>query len=225
MIARRVVSLTCGAWVGLVCLALPASAQTYPPPPPDLGPPQPAAPKPFAPAPPLLRPAVPSPPGAGTAPTRIAPAGLAPGGIAPAPPALLASPTGARPDNPIGSGQSLPLSDAASNITPDNTASVIAPRLPDPPLDDNAPPADFLAAARQALAAGRTGEGQEALERAESRALDRAVRPSLASQASRQPLVQQITRARDALAGGDIAGAIRAIDGALANPESREREP
>jgi hypothetical protein len=164
----------------------------------------------------------PPPPDLGPPPRAAAPAAA---GIAPPPPALLASPTGARPDNPIGSGQSLPLSDAASNITPGNSASVIAPRLPDPPLDENAAPADFLAAARQALTAGRTGEGQEALERAESRALDRSVRPSLASQASRQPLVQQITRARDALAAGDTPGAIRAIDGALANPEAREREP
>jgi len=153
------------------------------------------------------------------------PRSASPGLVQPAPPTLTQSPTGARPGNTIGTGQSLPLSSSSSNITPGDTASVIAPRLPEPPLDDNAPPVAFLAAARQALAAGRTGEGQEALERAESRALDRAVRPSLAGQASRQPLVQQITRARDALAAGDPARAIQLIDMAMNNPEARGREP
>jgi hypothetical protein len=168
-------------------------AQVYPPPPPDLGPPA---------APPLP------------------PASIRP----PPPPAsLLQSPTGARPGNDIGTGQSLPLSNQSSNITPGDTASVIAPRLPDPPLDENAPPSAFLAAARNALSAGRTGEGQEALERAESRALGRAVRPSLANQPSRQPLVREITLARDALASGDIPRTIQLIDAALRNPDARAR--
>jgi hypothetical protein len=176
--------------------AAPALAQVYPPPPPDLGPP--AA---------LLPPAS----------IRLPPPRQ------PAPAVLTQSPTGARPGNEIGTGQSLPLSNQSSNITPGDTASVIAPRLPEPPLDENAPPAAFLAAARDALSAGRTGEGQEALERAESRALGRAVRPSLANQPSHQPLVRQITLARDALASGDIPHAIRLIDAALRNPEARAR--
>jgi alkylation response protein AidB-like acyl-CoA dehydrogenase len=139
------------------------------------------------------------------------------------PPPLAQSPTGARPGNVIGTGQSLPTSGNASNITPGDTASVIAPRLPDPPLDDNAPPFAFLRAARNALAAGRTGEGQEALERAESRALVRAVRPSAANQPSQQPLVREITLARDALAAGNTPRAIELIDHALRNPDARQR--
>jgi hypothetical protein len=139
----------------------------------------------------------------------------------PAPPSLAQSPTGARPGNVIGSGQSLPTSGKSSNITPGDTASVIAPRLPEPAIDENAPPMAFLNAARRALAAGRSGEGQESLERAESRALDRAVRPSQANQPSRQPLVQQIKQARDALAAGDAARAIQLIDVAIGNPDAR----
>src|SRR5690348_11620523 len=83
--------------------------------------------------------------------------------------------TGARPGNEIGTGMSLPLSDKAGNILPEQDGSSIAGRLPPPPLEENASVRDFLVAARGALAAGRTGEAQEALERAETRALDRSV--------------------------------------------------
>ncbi len=125
-----------------------------------------------------------------------------------------------RPDNVIGTGQSLPLSNNSSNITSSDTHSVIAPRLPAPAIDENSPPAAFLQAARAALAAGHTGEGQESLERAESRALDRSVRPSTANQPSQQSLVQQIADARGALSTGDRARAIQLIDVALRNPEA-----
>lgn len=74
----------------------------------------------------------------------------------------------ARPGNDIGTGQSLPLSPNASNITPDDSRSTIAPTLPIPQIGEDAPPAAFLRAARAALQAGRTGEAQEGLERAES---------------------------------------------------------
>lgn len=131
-----------------------------------------------------------------------------------------AGPPVARPGNEIGTGQSLPLSDHASNITAGDTASEIAPRLPSPLLDENAPPKAFLLAARQALAAGRTGEAQEALERAESRALDRSVKPSQAHVASREPLVHQITEARAALSANDRLRTIQLIDAALHNPEA-----
>ena len=83
--------------------------------------------------------------------------------------------TGARPGNEIGTGSSLPFSDRASNITPQDTTSVIAPNLPSPPLGANASVRDFLTAARSALVQGRTGEAQQSLEMAETRALDRSV--------------------------------------------------
>ena len=126
----------------------------------------------------------------------------------------------ARPGNEIGTGQSLPLSNNASNVTPDDTRSSIAPRLPSPAVAESAPPDAFLRAARRAIAAGRTGEAQESLERAESRALDRSVRPSLAGQPSRSPLVSIIAEARGAVALGDRQGAVRLIDDALREPEA-----
>ncbi len=64
-----------------------------------------------------------------------------------------------------------------SNITPSDTRSITAPRLPEPGAPSPSPPAAFLAAARRAVAAGRTGEAQEALERAETRLLDRPAAP------------------------------------------------
>ena len=46
--------------------------------------------------------------------------------------------TGARPGNEIGTGSSLPLSDKASNITPQDTTSTIAPNLPSPAVGPDA---------------------------------------------------------------------------------------
>ena len=111
--------------------------------------------------------------------------------------------TGARPGNVIGTGQSLPLSDKASNATPGDTRSVIAPRLPTPSAGDDSSPRAFLEAAQRALTLGHTGEAQEALERAESRLLDRSVAPSRAGQPSEQPDVAAVGEARRALAAGD----------------------
>ncbi len=113
--------------------------------------------------------------------------------------------TGARPGNVIGTGQSLPLSDKASNATSGDTRSVIAPRLPTPSSGDDSSPRAFLEAAQRALTLGRTGEAQEALERAESRLLDRSVPPSRADAPSAQPVVAEVGDARRALAAGDRA--------------------
>lgn len=130
------------------------------------------------------------------------------------------TPDGARPGNIPGTGQSLPLSNNASNTTPSDTRSVIAPRLPDPAVGENAPPRIFLEAARRALAANRTGEAQEAMERAESRLLSRSVAPSRAADPSRQPLIAQIANARTALSIGDRARAIQILDVAIDSPEA-----
>jgi hypothetical protein len=119
--------------------------------------------------------------------------------------------SGARPGNVPGTGQSLPLSDKASNVTPADTASVIAPRLPTPSVGDDASPAGFLQAAERAIILGRTGEAQEALERAESRLLDRDVAPSRADAPSGQPVVATVGQARRALVAGDRATAQRLI--------------
>ena len=131
------------------------------------------------------------------------------------------TPNGARPGNIPGTGQSLPLSNNASNIGAGDTRSLIAPRLPNPDVGESAPPRVYLEAARRALAANRTGEAQEAMERAETRTLDRSVRPSRAGDASAQPLVRQIAEARAALSTGDRARAIQIIEAAMGNPEAR----
>ena len=123
--------------------------------------------------------------------------------------------TGARPGNVIGTGNSLPVSSRASNISPADTRSLIAPRLPLPPVPEGAPPRQFLLAARQALQSGQTGMAQEALERAEARQLDRSVAPSRASEPITGPVVTQISNARQALGRGDIGGAIGIIDALL----------
>jgi hypothetical protein len=132
-------------------------------------------------------------------------------------PALAQTPPGT-------AGGKQPLSTAPANVGPGDTRTLWAPQLPTPAVADEAPPAAFVQAARAAIAAGRLGEAQEAIERAESRALDRSVRPSRAGEPSRQPLVQQLAQARQALAAGDKVGAMLKLQQALANPDAMENE-
>jgi hypothetical protein len=126
----------------------------------------------------------------------------------------------AGPDAPPSSvyrgGAGSPRSNRASNIAASDTRSEIAPRLPDPASASNAPEA-YLAAAQRALASGKTGAAQEALERAETRLLSRSTDPSAAASPADMPMVQQIGQARQALATRDIAGARSAIRAALGN--------
>lgn len=110
-------------------------------------------------------------------------------------------------------GVGSPTSTAASNTTAANTRSGIAPRLPDPSAASSTPEA-YLAAARSALAAGKTGMAQEALERAETRLLSRSTDPSMAATPADMPLIQQISAARQALAQRDTVGAQAALGGA-----------
>ncbi len=134
-----------------------------------------------------------------------------PGGVPPG-----ANPeTGARPGIEIGTGSSLPRSEKAGNISPADTRSILAPNLPTPRVVDGAPPRDYLIAARDALAVGHTGEAQEALERAETRALDRSV-PHLQTNAPiNDPLVGQIQTALHTLSLGDHARALQQIEAAI----------
>lgn len=96
---------------------------------------------------------------------------------------------------------------------------VLGQALPAPDVEDDAPPRAFLAAAKQALGAARFDVAMEALERAESRALIRSVRPSLAGVPSDQKIVKDIQAARHALDAGDRAGSLAAIEAALADPD------
>ena len=125
--------------------------------------------------------------------------------------------TGARPGNEIGTGQSLPLGNAASNVDPGNTRSVIAPNLPSPQVAPGSPPRAFLEAAQRALVLGRTGEAQQALEQAETRMLDRSVAPSRANQPDQQAGIQAVTSALQALAAGDRARTQQLIADMLAH--------
>jgi len=111
---------------------------------------------------------------------------------------------------------------AAQTLAPVDAPSLPGVRLPIPEVDEDSPPSAFLNAARLAIAAGRDGEALEALERAESRALDRSVRPSRAGLPSPQPLVACIAQARAALAGGDRMQTLQLIDQALAIMAARQ---
>jgi hypothetical protein len=141
-------------------------------------------------------------------PASTVPPGWVPPGANPA--------NGARPGNDIGTGMSLPTSDQAGNITPQDTTSLIAGRLPEPPLDDNATIQDYLLAARNSLAAGRSGEAQEALERAETRALDRSVPLFQTSAPIHDPVVERIQLVLHTLGNGDRLEAMRLLEQAIA---------
>jgi hypothetical protein len=110
-----------------------------------------------------------------------------------------------------------PYSTDASNITPQNTQSTIAPALPSPDLPEGARPSDALRAARGALAAGRTGEAQEALEMAQTRMLDRSVALGQTDNPSDNPVVAQISRALQALAAHDRSTCMQFIEAAIAS--------
>jgi hypothetical protein len=125
------------------------------------------------------------------------------------------STAGARPGHDIGVGDSLPRSNKASNISPSGGRSDVAPTLPSPEVGDNAAAYDYLKSARNSLAAGRTGQAQQSLEMAETRALDRSVPQDQTNSPSDSPFIARIREARHALGSGDRAQAIRLIDGAL----------
>ena len=107
-----------------------------------------------------------------------------------------------------------PLDLRASNLAPADARSAVAPALPVPAVALSAPPLSFLEAARRALAGARTGEAQEALERAETRLLDGTAQPGVAAP-SMVPALATTRAARQALAVHDRAGAAREIDAAI----------
>ena len=111
--------------------------------------------------------------------------------------------TGARWGHTPGIGESLPMSAQASNIQPQDTRSIIAPSLPVPPIGDSANTAQFLNAARNALARHRTGEAQEALERAMTARLNGDALRGKSPTDDR--VINQIQAALDALANHHFA--------------------
>jgi hypothetical protein len=108
-----------------------------------------------------------------------------------------------------------PMSSRASNIDQSDTRSTIAPSLPAPPVGQNAGPKQLLIAAQQAIAARRTGMAQEALERAESRLLDRSVPQGRTNEPADNGAAGQIEVARHALAAGDLVTASSTVQSVL----------
>jgi len=127
-----------------------------------------------------------------------------------------ATATGARPGNVIGTGMSLPRSDTAGNIDPADTKSVLAPNLPVPEGAET--PHALLLDARTDLAAKRTGAAQEALERAETRLLDRSIPAGTERVPADSARINAITEALSALSVHNTAGAIALVDKALQIP-------
>ena len=77
-------------------------------------------------------------------------------------------------------GTAGPYSTQASNINGQDMRSRIAPVLPTPPGAQNASPEQLLGIAQNELRRGQTGAAQQALEMAETRALDRLTAPRMA---------------------------------------------
>lgn len=117
---------------------------------------------------------------------------------------------GARPGNDIGSGMSLPRSDRAGNIDAATAKSEIAPNLPAPAGVERI--AGLLLRARDTLAQNQTGAAQEALERAETRALTRSVPYGEERDPANDSLTRGIRDALALLAAGRLDAAQRRID-------------
>ena len=132
-------------------------------------------------------------------------------------PSALEQATGARPGHEPGVGDSLPRSDKASNIESRPTRSNISPTLPASSVGTNATVQDYLMAARAALVAGHTGQGQQSLEMAETRALDRSVVHGQESVPDDSSFVARIGKALRSLGDGDSKRAIALIDLALSS--------
>jgi len=108
-----------------------------------------------------------------------------------------------------------PMSNAASNLPGQAVRPEVAPSLPTPTVTNNQP-SDFLRAAQGALAAGRTGEAQQAMEMAQTRMLDRSVPLGQTNVPTSNPIVGQISQALRELGAGDREASMRTLQAALA---------
>lgn len=111
-----------------------------------------------------------------------------------------------------------PMSNSATHTSAANTKGAIAPRLPI--SADDASINQFLTHAQTAVRRGRTGEAQEALERAETRVLTRSTTASTAGTPDADPRVASIEAARQALGRGDKNAAMQSINAAMTTGES-----
>jgi hypothetical protein len=123
--------------------------------------------------------------------------------------------------------QTPPQTPSAPSLAPGGPPPGTWPRLPLPPVPENDPPHAFLEAARSAVDQGQTGEAQEALERAETRLVDRAVMVNGTRGSDGERAVLDIGVTRQGLAARDRAGALLAINDALAasDPVARAAAP
>jgi hypothetical protein len=124
----------------------------------------------------------------------------------------LVDPAGAQPIELHPSGATA----GRSEVTAPDTRAPVSAALPIPPSRPEASASRFLGTARQVLTAGRVGEAEEALERAETRLLQSSARPLPNRSPAGERAVREIDIARRAVASGDREGALRAIDNALA---------
>ena len=103
----------------------------------------------------------------------------------------------------------------ASNIVPSDTHSTLAHALPSSGLGPNASAVDYLRAAQEDLRHHRGGAAQEAMERAETRLLDRSVPQGQGNVPDTAPAIQEIHSARDALGHQDWRMAQQHLDMAV----------
>jgi hypothetical protein len=109
---------------------------------------------------------------------------------------------------------SLPVAVAAQPATPE-ARRTIHTALPAPDLSEDSKPSDLLRAAQGALAAGRKGMAEQSLEMAQTRLLDRSVPLGHTQDPSKSPAVEQIAKAREALAAGERTAALQSIQVAI----------
>jgi hypothetical protein len=111
---------------------------------------------------------------------------------------------------------SLPQSNKASNIVPEETSSGVAPTLPSSGLSVVAATRDYLRAAPTSLTTGHTSARQSP-EIPETSTLVGSVSPAQAKLVNGSPRVANIRDGLHALRAGDRERALRIIDVALAN--------
>jgi hypothetical protein len=95
-------------------------------------------------------------------------------------------------------------------------AQALAP-LPSPDLPPGSRPSEYLRAAQGAIVAGHRGEGEQALEMAETRILDRSVPLGQVRNVDDNPTVTAIHQARDALRAGNRDAALQSIQAAISS--------
>ena len=122
--------------------------------------------------------------------------------------------TSAPPTSQYRGGVGSPYSTVPANLPNQPGRSEMGKRLPDPATSGTSAE-DYLTAANRALQRGNSGAAQEALERAETRALTRTTDASMVNQPDNARMVQAISAARMALGRRDMNGARAAIQDAM----------